>query len=324
MVASADKDCGHVAVAGGDPAAVVKLDEVAVAAAVPTRAQDGTIGGRVDRRAVFAGEVNSGMHGGAGAERIGAHTVAAGEDNAGLDRLFRGDGYYVVLKLVELLPALEQRLEGGIADALERTADAGRLASRRGLDAKPLKFGGGDLVADVERSGDERRLLKLVLLDTRQRAIPRETAVGGGGSDHLRIDLLTGQRRLDQRLALLDQARPRLSRGGEAGMRAGDEARRGIACPCEHAEKEDEEDNLDRSGNAETAEFPAVVNEEVAVAEQCRRAGQCMHHQDPLQKAPDARAEARCAVVSIAGAPQPQAVTRCPRASAKWTLLRDG
>jgi len=34
--------------------------------------------------------------------------------------------------------------------------------------------------------------------------------------------------------------------------------------------------------------------------------------------------EARCALFSISGAPQPQAVARCPHASTKATLMPDG
>ena len=81
-------------------------------------------------------------------------------------------------------------------------------ADRRGpVDPEPLQLGRGDLVAHVERPGDERRLLELLLLDAGELAVLGETAAGRGGLDHRGIDFLPRQRGFDQRLALLEQAR---------------------------------------------------------------------------------------------------------------------
>ena len=138
-----------------------------------------------------------------------------------LDRLVRRNRDHAVLQLVELLPAVEQRLEAGVADALERTADAVVAADPRRADAQALQLGGGDLVTDVERLGDERRLLQLLLLDAGERALIGKAAARARPRDQLRIDLLAGERRLDQRLALLDHAGARFGRGGEAGDERG-------------------------------------------------------------------------------------------------------
>src|SRR3954467_13207133 len=100
------------------------------------------------------------MHGGAGTERIGANSKAAGERRVSLDRLVGRNGDDAILQLVELLPAGEQRLEGRVAGAPDTTADAvGPDAGR--ADAELLQFGGGDPVADVERLRDQRGLLEL-------------------------------------------------------------------------------------------------------------------------------------------------------------------
>ena len=58
------------------------------------------------------------------AERIGANAKAAGERSVGLHRLVRRDGDRAVLKLSSFFQLLNRVLEGGVADALERTADA--------------------------------------------------------------------------------------------------------------------------------------------------------------------------------------------------------
>ena len=121
-----------MAVAGGDAAAVVDLDEVAVAARIPARAKHGAVGGRIDRRPVGSGKVDAGVHCRAGMERIGADAEAAGEFDIRLDRLVGRNRDHAVLQLVELLPAVEQRLEGRVAGALERTADAAVAADARG------------------------------------------------------------------------------------------------------------------------------------------------------------------------------------------------
>ena len=73
-----------------------------------------------------------GVHRGAAAERVGANAEAAGEGDVALDRLVGRNRDHAVLQLVELLPAVEQRLEGRVAGLLERAADAVIAADPRG------------------------------------------------------------------------------------------------------------------------------------------------------------------------------------------------
>src|SRR4051812_18972198 len=128
-----------MAVAGLDALAVVDLDEIAVAAAVPFGAVDDAVGGGVDRGAERAGEIDPGMHGGAAAERIGADAEAAGEVHRIAQREGGRNGGDALLELVELAPAGEQLEEAGIgivgrgdgligaADALLGLVEAARL-----------------------------------------------------------------------------------------------------------------------------------------------------------------------------------------------------
>src|SRR5437868_3394127 len=113
-----------MAVPGGDAAAMVDFDQVAVAARIPARAEHGALGGGVDGRSIAARKVDAGMHGRTGTERIAADAEAAGKGHACLHRLVRRNGDHAVLQLVELLPAIEQSFETRISGALERTADA--------------------------------------------------------------------------------------------------------------------------------------------------------------------------------------------------------
>ncbi len=76
-------------------------------------------------------------------------------------------------------------------------------------------------------------------------------------------------------------------RGGEAGeiaVRTGEQAGGGIAGPGDEAEQDDEENRLKRSGNTEAAKLGAVVDEQVAIAKQCRRRGQNLRHLIPAPK----------------------------------------
>ena len=117
MCSPGDEDRRHVAVAGGDAAAVVDFDQVAVAAAVPAGAENGAVGGRIDRRADRAGEVDAGVHRGAGVERIGANAEAAGEralvligfsDGTAIDAVLSWSSFFQLLNsaLKVVLPAL--------------------------------------------------------------------------------------------------------------------------------------------------------------------------------------------------------------------------
>src|SRR5205085_8495560 len=134
--------------------------EVAVATGVPARAKHGAVGGRVDRSAVRAGEVDARVHRGAGVERIGADAEAAGKFDIRLDRLVGRDRDHAVLQLIELLPAVEQRLECRVAGALERAALAAaaglggieaELLQRRRIDVLTLKRGGERELALLDR-----------------------------------------------------------------------------------------------------------------------------------------------------------------------------
>src|SRR4051812_41351507 len=155
VVAFMDQDCRHVTIAGSDAAAMVDLDKIAVATAVPPSVNHGSVCRGINRRSVGTRKVDPRMKSSAGVERIGPGAEAAGELDVGLDRLVRRDGNDSVLKLIELLPAVEEVLEGGAGGRLEWTADAGSAADPGGRDSKPLQLGGGDLVTDVERFRDQ-------------------------------------------------------------------------------------------------------------------------------------------------------------------------
>ena len=143
------------------------------------------------------------MHRGTGMERIGANAEAAGECDVGLDRLVGRNRDHAVLQLVELLPAVEQRLKVGLpalsnGPPTPSAADAGRA------DAELLQLGGGDLVANVKRLRDERGLRELLLLDPGERAVLATRPLSAAAAISCGIDLLAGERGFDQRLALFD------------------------------------------------------------------------------------------------------------------------
>ena len=69
MITLVHQNGGHVSVAGRDAAAMVDLDEIAVAATVPAGMNNGAVGSGVDRGAVGAGKIDARMEGGACAER---------------------------------------------------------------------------------------------------------------------------------------------------------------------------------------------------------------------------------------------------------------
>src|SRR4029079_17726534 len=135
----ADQDGRHVAVAGGDAPAMVDFNEIAVTAVVPAGAEYRTVRGGVDRRAIGAGKVDARVHRGTCAERIRADAEATGEFDAGLDRLVRRNRDNAILQLVELLPAVEQVLEGRIRGRFERAANAARAADTRLRDTETLQ-----------------------------------------------------------------------------------------------------------------------------------------------------------------------------------------
>ena len=173
-----------------------------------------------------------------------------------------------------------------LAGALERAADAPMIANSCRSNAQPLQLGGGDLVANVERLRDERRLLELRLLNAGERAIIGNSAALDGGCNQLRIDLLASERRFDERLALLDHPCPSFGRCGKAHRdgrraRASDQPGRGIACPGNKPEQHQKKHRLKRCGNAEAAEPEAVVDKQVAIAKKARRCGQYLRHVDP-------------------------------------------
>src|SRR3954451_1872509 len=139
---------------------MVDLDQIAVAAVVPTLPKDGALGGRIDRRAISTGQIDSGVHRRPGVERVGADSEAAGEADVGPDRLVGRDRDHAVLQLIELLPAVEQRLEGGVSGAFARAALAtasglGRieaeLLQRRRIDVLALEGGGERELALLDR-----------------------------------------------------------------------------------------------------------------------------------------------------------------------------
>src|SRR5436190_11103370 len=108
MITLVHQNGGHVSVAGRDAAAMVDLDEIAVAATVPAGMNNGAVGSGVDRGAVGAGKIDARMEGGACAERVRSHPKSAGEFDASFDRLVGRHRDDPVLQLVKFLPAVEQ------------------------------------------------------------------------------------------------------------------------------------------------------------------------------------------------------------------------
>src|SRR5207253_3327770 len=119
---------------------------IAVTAVIPPGMDYGAVGRRINRRAVGAGKVDAGVERGAGVERIGPGAEPTGEFDVGLDRLVGWDGNDSILELIELLPAVDQALEGGAGSGLKRTADTGGTANARRRDPKALQLRGGDLI----------------------------------------------------------------------------------------------------------------------------------------------------------------------------------
>ena len=183
------------------------------------------------------------------------------------------------------------------------------LPTRAGADAQPLQLGRRHLVADVERLGDQRRLLELRCLDAREWAAIGDAAGLCRSGDQLRIDLLSRKRVFDDSLALLDQPGASFGGGGKARRRNCCEARTRhqpsgcIARPADEPEQGNKKHRLKRCGNAKAAKLGPVMDEQIAIAENPRRRGQHLRHTDPAP--PTARAESASPVSSRKGAPQP-------------------
>jgi hypothetical protein len=86
---------------------------------------------------------------------------------------------------------------------------------------------------------------------------------------------------------------------------AGDDANGGKAGPADQTEQNDEENGLNGCGNTEPAELGAIMDKEIAVAEQRSGHGQNLRHTVPAPKARQAR-ESTPVNSSKSGAPQPQ------------------
>ena len=234
-------------VAGFDAAAMVDLDQIAVAALVVAGVGDDAIGGRINGGADRAGEVDAGVHGGAVAEWVGTDAIAGGEGR-GLDRLFGWDGDCALRNAVELLPAGEQLLEGGVAaaDRLQRAADA--LGRTRG-DA--LEDGGVDLIAGEHRGEQLLALLDLV-----------DALLGGGGeTDHGGGDL----------------------RGDGGGLGGGEEADQGVRGESDEDADKHREQGLSPPGDTHPTQLGPVVDEQVPVTEKRARRGQQIRHSPDSQ-----------------------------------------
>src|SRR4051812_45044391 len=249
VLASRHEDGRHVTVARGDAAAVIDFDEVAVAAAVPACAEHRAVGSSVNGGAVRAGEIDAGVHCSAGVEWVGTDAEPASERNVHLHRLLGGNCNDAVLQLVELLPAVEELLEGCIACGFKRAAHSFRTVDPGRGDSKPLQLGGSHLITYVQRLGDERGLFELLPFDTRKRAILGK-APTGSGSNELGINLLAAEGRFDEGLSLFDLMGTRFSGCGKAGeiaMGTREEAGRNKACPSNKNEKDGEEHRLNWS-----------------------------------------------------------------------------
>ena len=278
VLAGRDEHHRHVAVTGRDALAMVDLDEVAIAARIPPGAKHGAVGGGVDWRADRAGKVDPGVHRSACGERVRTNTEARGE-GGGADRLFGRDGDHAILKAVELLPAREQGLEHGVGlHAFERSAFAGLAKARRG-QAEALEFGGGDLVANVKRAGDEGGLLQLGGFDAGERA-DADRPIGGG--KRAGVELAARQRGFDQGLALLDLAGAGFGcgrkGGGDGRGVAGQQLRHRKTRESDEREHGGKEHHLDRHRQAQAAERRSIVDEHVPIAKQLLRNGQHSGH----------------------------------------------
>jgi len=142
------------------------------------------------------------------------------------------------------------------------------------------------LVADVERSGDQRRLLKLCLLDASERAVLGKAATACG-SNQLGAYLLAGERGFDQGLPLLDHAGAGFGRGGKgqgrrSWLRAREKLCGCIAGPRDEPERDHKKHRLKRCRDAKATQLGPVVNKQVPVTKQTGRYGQNLRHLIPL------------------------------------------
>src|SRR5262245_15422796 len=134
-IADLDVARRQMAVAGGQPVAVVDLDHAAVAA-LPAGGNDLAVGGGADGIAGGGAEIQARMHRGPAEEGITAHAEAGGEFDFADDGLAIGHQRQRAVQLVDLragdVDAIELAVEGaGVAGKLygdEGTADS---AARR-------------------------------------------------------------------------------------------------------------------------------------------------------------------------------------------------
>ena len=83
--------------------------------------------------------------------------------------------------------------------------------------------------------------------------------------------------------------------------------------------------SLDRGGKAEAAQLGAVVDEQVAIAEQCRRRGQYLRHLVPAPKLEPARQSAPRSIPVQKELPSPLPNPRIAhRERRQGTLVSDG
>ena len=148
-------------------------------------------------------------------------------------------------EVVELLPAVEQLLEGRVGIAVERTALA-IAASLCRIEAKALQGRGIDVLTG-QGSGES----KLALLDQLHAALGLCSQTGNLGG------VIVGGRR----------------NGRWSGRNGGGihEAGKGVARPGDESHQADEGNDLDVCGQAEATQLGAVMDEKVAVPEQAGR-----------------------------------------------------
>ena len=111
------------------------------------------------------------------------------------------------------------------------------------------------------------------MLDPGKGTVVGDAAAGGGLGEKRWVDTVAAKGGFDQGLALLDLARAGLdagSKGGNAG-RTGDQAGGRIARPSDEHHQDEEENCLDGGGKTQATKLRAIVNEQVAVAEERRR-----------------------------------------------------
>ena len=247
-----------MAVAGRDAAAVVDLDQIAVAAAVPASAKDGAVGGCIDRRAVRARRGRcQGASRRRAAERIGADAVAAGE-SGGLDRLVRRNGDCARRKLSSFFQLVNSCLKVGSALPSNGPPTAGLGGSpalRSAVEAERRSSVDLSMFSLFESCGQGAIWLARSIVATRRSVSAVELGATWAAISAWRWSSRFGHRSCD----------------GSGREDAGD----GVAGPANQGKRTAKARIDDGSGQAElTASLLSVMHEKIAIPEKAGRGRQ--------------------------------------------------